>query len=126
MEQNKEKKEKQVENLVNLAQKHTRTERHLEKYSHIGNRECKERARDKQDVREKEMSKLKGKIVSYDNESKIEQVQNLANNYKGAQIYMEENYEKMSEERIKNMENRQENRKDQIERLSEKIYNDDN
>lgn len=126
MEQNKEKKEKQVENLVNLAQKHTRTERHLEKYSHIGNREGKERARDKQDVREKEMSKLKGKIVSYDNESKIEQVQNLANNYKGAQIYMEENYEKMSEERIKNMENRQENRKDQIERLSEKIYNDDN
>lgn len=126
MEQNKEKKEKQEENLVNLAQKHTRTERHLEKYSHIGNREGKERARDKQDVREKEMSKLKGKIVSYDNESKIEQVQNLANNYKGAQIYMEENYEKMSEERIKNMENRQENRKDQIERLSEKIYNDDN
>ena len=126
MEQNKEKKEKQVENLVNLAQKHTRTERHLEKYSHIGNREGKERARDRQDVREKEMSKLKGKIVSYDNESKIEQVQNLANNYKGAQIYMEENYEKMSEERIKNMENRQENRKDQIERLSEKIYNDDN
>lgn len=126
MEQNKEKKEKQVENLVNLAQKHTRTERHLEQYSHIGNREGKERARDKQDVREKEMNKLKEKIVSNNNESKIEQVQNLANNYKDAQIYMEENYEKMSEEKLKNMENRQQHRKDQIESLSENIYNEEN
>ena len=33
MEQNNEKKEKQVENLVNLVEKHTRTERHLEQYS---------------------------------------------------------------------------------------------
>ena len=36
MEQNKEKKEKQVENLVNLVEEHTRTERHLEQYSNIG------------------------------------------------------------------------------------------
>ena len=47
MEQNNDKKEKQVENLVNLVEKHTRTERHLEQYSNIGSREGKERARDK-------------------------------------------------------------------------------
>jgi len=126
MEQNNEQKERQVENLVNLVEKHTRTERHLEQYSDIGSREGKERAREKQDVREAEMDNLKDKIVSNNTESKIEQVQNLADNYKGARIYMEENYEKMSEERLKNMQNRQQHRKDQIESLSENIYNEEN
>lgn len=123
MEQNKE---GQVENLVNLVEKHTRTERHLEQYSHIGSEEGKERAREKQNVREGEIDKLKNKLTSNNNESKIEQVQNLADNYKGAQIYMEENYEKMPEERLRNMQNRQEHRKDQIDSLSEKIYNEEN
>lgn len=123
MEQNKE---GQVENLVNLVEKHTRTERHLEKYSHIGSGEGKERAREKQNIREEEIDKLKNKLTSNNNESKIEQVQNLADNYKGAQIYMEENYEKMPEDRLRNMQNRQEHRKDQIENLSENIYNEEN
>lgn len=126
MENNNEQKERQVENLVNLVEKHTRTERHLEQYSHIGSKEGKERAREKQDVREEEIGKLKNKITSNNNESKVEQVQNLADNYRGAQIYMEENYEKMPGERLKNMENRQQHRKDQIESLAENIYNQDN
>ena len=126
MEQNNEQKERQVENLINLVERHTRTERHLEQYSDIGSREGKERAREKQDVRETEMENLKDKIVSNNTESKIEQVQNLADNYKGAQIYMEENYEKMSDERLENMQNRQQHRKEQIENLSENIYNEEN
>lgn len=126
MEPNKEQKERQVENLVNLVEKHTSTERHLEQYSDIGSREGKERAREKQDVREAEMENIKDKIVSNNTESKVEQVQNLADNYKGAQIYMEENYEKMSEERLKNMQERQQHRKDQIENLSENIYDEEN
>ena len=126
MEQNNEQKEKQVENLVNLVERHTRTERHLEQYSDIGSKEAKERAREKQDVREAEMDNLKDKIVSNNTESKIEQVKNLADNYKGAQIYMEENYEKISDERLENMQNRQQHRKEQIEKLSENIYNEEN
>lgn len=126
MDQNNEQKERQVENLVNLVEKHTRTERHLEQYSDIGSKEGKERAREKQDVRETEMENLKDKIVSNNTKNKVEQVQNLADNYKGAQIYMEENYEKMSEERLKNMQNRQQHRKEQIENLSENIYNEEN
>ena len=126
MEHNNKQKERQLENLVNLVEKHTRTERHLEQYSHIGSKEGKERAREKQDIREGEIDKLKNKIVSDNNAGKVEQVQNLANNYKGAQIYMEENYEKMSDERLMKMEERQQHRKDQIEGLSEKIYNEEN
>lgn len=107
MEPNDEQKERQVENLVNLVEKHTRTQRHLEQYSDIGSRESKERAREKQDVREAEMENLKDKIVLNNTERKVDQVQNLEDNYKGAQIYMEENYEKISEERLRNMENKQ-------------------
>ena len=126
MEHNNEKKERQVENLVNLVEKHTRTERHLEQYSHIGSKDSKEREREKQDIREEEIDKLKNKIISDNTERKVEQVQNLTDNYKGAQIYMEENYEKMADERLKNMQNRQQNRKEQIENLSENIYNQEN
>ena len=39
---------------------------------------------------------------------------------------MEENYEKMPEERLKNMQNRQQHRKDQLENLSENIYDEEN
>ena len=35
-EEQKEKKKRQIDNLENLVEKHTRTERHLEQYSEIG------------------------------------------------------------------------------------------
>lgn len=121
MNSDNRKKENQVDNLMNLVEKHTRTERHLEQYSNIGDKESKDRAREKQDIREAEMGNLKDKIVNK-NETKTEQVQNLVDNYKRTQSYMEDNYEKLSEERLKNMQYKQRNRKDQIEELSENIY----
>ena len=47
------KKDRQIDNLINLVENHTRTERHLEQYSDIGNKENKEHARDIQDIFEK-------------------------------------------------------------------------
>lgn len=114
-------KEQQVDNLMNLVEKHTRTERHLEQYSHIGSEENKNRAREKQDVREQEMDNLKSKIVSNNNESKYEQVQNLTNNYRSAQAYMEDNQNNIPEQNLQNMQRKQDNRKKQIENLSKNI-----
>ena len=122
---NKDNKEDQVENLMNLVERHTRTERHLEQYSHIGSEENKNRAREKQDVREQEMEKLKSKIVSDNNESKTEQIQNLTNKYRSAENYMEDNYEHIPEQNLQNMQNKQQNRKEQIENLSKKINGED-
>ena len=45
-----EKNERKVDNLINLVENHTRTERHLEQYSHIGNPKYKEMAREKLDM----------------------------------------------------------------------------
>lgn len=119
------KKREQVDNLMNLVERHTRTERHLEQYSEIGKKEDKERAREKQNIREEEMKNLKSKIVN-PNETKIEQAQNLVDNYKRTQSYMEDNYEKISKERLDNMQEKQDNRKEQMENLAENIYEENN
>ena len=50
--ENFEKKERQLENLENLVENHTRTKRHLEQYSYIGDEENKNNAREKQEIRE--------------------------------------------------------------------------
>lgn len=46
------KKERQLDNLTNIVENHTRTKRHLEQYSEIGDPEYKEMAREKQEKRE--------------------------------------------------------------------------
>ena len=56
------KKERQLENLENLVENHTRTERHLEQYSDIGDKDNKENAREKQDIREKQILELENQI----------------------------------------------------------------
>ena len=48
--ENNEKKMRQLNNLENLVENHTRTERHLEQYSEIGDKENKENARKVQKV----------------------------------------------------------------------------
>jgi len=118
-----QKKENQVDNLMNLVERHTRTERHLEQYSEIGSKGNKQRAREKQDIREDEMNNLKSKLVN-ENETKAEQYENLAENYQRAQSYMEDNYENISPERLQNMQTRQTNRREQMENLAENIYED--
>ena len=42
---NSEKKERQIDNLINVVENHTRTQRHLEQYSEIGNPKNKQNAR---------------------------------------------------------------------------------
>ena len=55
-----DKKERQLDNLTNLVENHTRTKRHLEQYSEIGDPQFKEMAREK---REENMYKLKQEIL---------------------------------------------------------------
>ena len=58
-ENDENKKERQLDNLVNLVENHTRSERHLEQYSHIGDLDNKQHARKVQDIRENEIDNLK-------------------------------------------------------------------
>jgi len=116
-----QKKERQLENLENLVENHTRTERHLEQYSHIGDRNKKDNAREKQDIREKQILELENKILGLDsNEIPEVQLENLKERYESVQGYIENNRDKISEEDLKQLEEKQANRRQQIANLEYK------
>ncbi len=115
------KKERQLDNLTNLVENHTRTERHLEQYSEIGNKENKEIAREKQDIRENEIQNLKANIIKDGAQTTEEQIKNIADNFNSTQRYMEDNYNKIPDYMWENMEKKQENRKNQANNLADKF-----
>ena len=112
------KKERQLDNLTNIVENHTRTKRHLEQYSEIGNPEFKEMAREKQEKREENMYKLKQEILDQDENETIEQqIDNLQDNYEAAQRYIEVNQETMSSQDLQNLRARQQHREEQLNNL---------
>ena len=116
----KQKKINQLENLENLVENHTRTERHLEQYSHIGNRDNIENSRYKQEDREEQIEELKNKIICENqNESKEEQAQNIVKNYISTDKYIENNFDNISADALNNLNKKQHNRRIQLENLEE-------
>ena len=114
-----EKKDRQLDNLINLVENHTRTKRHLEQYSHIGNPENKENARKIQDIREEQIEDLKEKIKGNDKQTREEQLENVIEKYINIAGYIRNNEDNMSEEQLNNMEKKQDNREIQIENLED-------
>lgn len=116
----KEKKRNQLENLENLVENHTRTERHLEQYSHIGNRDNVENARWKQEEREEQIEELKSNILDEkENETKEEQAQNIVQNYVSTDRYIENNFDNIPSENLNNLNKKQHNRRVQLENLEQ-------
>lgn len=117
-----EKKDKQIENLVNLVENHTRTQRHLEQYSHIGEPAYKDMAQDKQKIREKQINNLKDQILEKNNDklSIKEQMENISENYSRSNEYLQNNFNNMSSEDINNITIKQKQRLNQLDTLSQK------
>jgi len=116
----KEKKRNQLENLENLVENHTRTERHLEQYSHIGSRDNVENARWKQEEREEQIEELKSNILDEkENETKEEQAQNIVKNYVSTDRYIENNFDNIPSENLNNLNKKQHNRRVQLENLEQ-------
>ncbi len=116
------KKKRQLNNLENLVENHTRTERHLEQYSEIGSKKNKENAREKQTVREHEINNLESKILGEGESISIEeQINNISENFNRTHRYMEENYEKIPQENWDNLNKKQDNRIEQTENLLDKL-----
>lgn len=114
-----EKKDRKIDNLINLVENHTRTERHLEQYSHIGNPEYKNLARDKQKIREEEINNLKAQL-SGENTKKIsidEQIENIEDNYSRSNEYLQNNFENMPQDAINNLYAKQKQRLEQLNTL---------
>lgn len=92
-----DKKERKVDNLIHLVENHTRTERHLEQYSNIGDPKFKNMAREKQYIREEQIESLKDQLANEHHKmSPKEHLENLKENYEKSKNYLENNYENMS------------------------------
>lgn len=116
------KKERKVDNLINLVENHTRTERHLEQYAHIGDPKYKKMAIEKQNVRENQIESLKDQLV-YEHKkiSNEEQLENVKNSYERTKNYLGNNFKNMSQEQITNMGNKEANQMRQIQRLEQNV-----
>ena len=113
--QENEKKDRQIDNLINVVENHTRTERHLEQYSHIGKKENKENARKIQDIREEQIDDLRDKLNGTDDiQTRQEQIENLKEKYESTQGYIENNKNNMDQETLKKLEEKQQQRKEQL------------
>lgn len=122
MKENFNKKKRQLDNLENLVENHTRTERHLEQYSEIGSKENKENAKEKQTIREHEINNLESKILGEAESPTIEeQINNISENFNRTHRYMEENYEKIPQEDWDNLNKKQDHRIEQTENLLDKL-----
>lgn len=116
--ENFEKKDEQLKNLENLVENHTRTQRHLEQYSEIGEKENKENARKIQKIREEEIKKLETKIKDEDKFITAEEhLENLKEKYNNTEHYIENNKNYMNNQMFKNLQEKQQRREEQIDFL---------
>ena len=115
---NNKKKDRQLDNLINLVENHTRTERYLEQYSHIGNQNNKKHAKEIQEIREEQIEDLRDKLNgNADIQTREEQIENLERRYELTEGYIENNKENMSDETLRNLEEKQEKRRIQLDNL---------
>jgi len=89
----------------------------------MGDPKYKEMAEEKQEVREEQIEELKEQLIGEEDEapSKSEQLEDLKQNYEYAQGYIENNKEHMDEQDLVNLQQKQENRKIQIENLEDDL-----
>ena len=115
---NNKKKDRQLDNLINLVENYTRTERHLEQYSHIGNKDNKEHARKIQEIREEQIEDLRDKLNgSSDIQTREEKIENLERKYELTKGYIKNNKDDMKDETLKNLDEKQEKRRIQLDNL---------
>ncbi|MDD3172304.1 MAG: hypothetical protein PHF63_01325 [Herbinix sp.] len=111
------KRERRVDHLVNLVEKQTRTERHLEEHSDISSSPDNiEHAKQVNEERQSEINNLKN-ILAHG--------ENYNNNYKEntekrllfTEGYLNHNAEHMDNQSFKNAKEKQEHRKDQLDQM---------
>lgn len=108
--------ENRVDQLINTVENYTRTERHLEEHSDIGNPHRLDRATDIQGRRKSEIDNLKNTLV-YGPEYSNNEEANLRENIEDTEEYIDTFEDTMSPEALENLKNKQENRRDTLDQM---------
>lgn len=104
---------RRIDQLVDVVERHTRTERHLEQNLDISSPEDVSHALEIQRDREQEIDNLKN-IIAYGEHEKNDELKNLTRNYAFTDNYLENNSETLDDKTLARTKEKQENRKDQI------------
>lgn len=110
-------KSNRIEELENLVESHTRTERHLEQHSDISSPQKVRESREKQAEREDNIEILKDKIIN-GQKTHFNESDGLEKNYIFAKGYMDHNKDHMNESALENMKEKQQNRRDTMSGLT--------
>lgn len=109
--------ERRIDHLVDIVEKKTRTERHLEQYSDISSPDNIENARKIQDSRDNEIKNLKNIIVNGEN-SNNNYLENTEKRFRYTEGYLNHNAEHMDDKSFNNAKEKQEHRKEQMDALN--------
>lgn len=113
---NQEQNEHRIDQLIDTVENYTRTERHLEQYSHIGDPKNKAHARDIQAERKADIQHLKNTIV-YGAEYDDHPLENLKENYDDTKEYLDHFGSRLDDKTLENVEEKQKNRERSIEQM---------
>lgn len=105
-----------LDEITNLVEKHTRTERHLEQHSDIASPERIEQSEDKQHEREELISNLKDKIINGDS-GPTNEIEGLERNIVFSEGYLDHNADHMDKRDKRNLKENLENKKETLDRL---------
>ncbi|MEG6617411.1 hypothetical protein V6C27_13445 [Peptococcaceae bacterium 1198_IL3148] len=110
---------RRIENLINLVDNHTRTERHLEQYSdaEFSNDKNIAHANKIQKEREQQIEHLKN-VIAYGEHNSTDDLQNLQQNYQYTQNYLDNNADHMDKETLERTKEKQAHRKEQMNWLA--------
>lgn len=112
--------ENRIEELINVVENHTRTERHLEQHleqhSDISSPKQLSNAKYIQQVRAENIDNLKNKIV-YSDGGPTNEKENISKNIEFASGYIRHNKDHMNEDQLENMLEKQENRHQKLNEL---------
>lgn len=108
--------QRRIEQLENLVEAHTRTERHLEQHLDIASDEQIQRAKELQKVREEEIKNLEN-IIAYGENVNNDEFKNLERNYNYTEGYMNHNLDHMDNKTIEKTKEKQEHRREQMDFL---------
>jgi hypothetical protein len=108
--------EKRLDQLVNLVEKHTRTERHLEQHSDIASPEAVIHSLEIQKDREDEINNLKN-IIANGKHANVDEVENLMRNYEYTDNYLNNNADRIDDKTFRRTTDKQENRSEHFNNL---------
>lgn len=111
---------RRIDQLIDVVEKHTRTERHLEQNLGMSNIHDVKHTLKIQEEREQEIENLKN-IIAYGKHENNNELKNLSKNYTFAENYLDHYEGRMDSTTLEKTKEKQENRRNQMESLENNL-----